>query len=78
MKFTLTEKQTVIHTYTWEVEADSKEEAIASADEGVPDDAEEKTKIIDETVDAACSHEDVYTSDRSTQVCRDCNEDIGR
>lgn len=77
-RFKVTEKQTVVTTYTWEVEADSQEDAEESAENGVPDRATKTEHTLASEVEATCAHADTYCSDRMQAICRDCNEELGR
>jgi hypothetical protein len=76
--YTITEKQTVLITYQWQVRADSEEEALEKANEGVPYAAAKYEKTLNTETEAKCSHENQYVSDRSQFVCSDCNEELGR
>jgi hypothetical protein len=77
--YKMIETRTVVHTYTWEVEANSSEEAIElSGAEPMPDDAKHETRTIGCSAYVECVHQNQYVSDRNISVCKDCNEELGR
>jgi len=84
MKFKVTEEQTVKHTYIYTVEIPDDEEfsyevAVSEAiSAGIPDDAEEESKLVTSDTIVECLHTNQYVNDRSQFVCKDCDEELGR